>query len=607
MTPSSIGRSVAAAWISALFSTFAASPGLVSAQETAAPDTSSATSATIDSLEAKMERSKWTRWLTDFVFVGRARSDSANAMPITEVPSEVQYRSYGGRFIRHIDIAQLPVFNTERAVPGKVLGLADALHIDTRKRIIRGYLLMKEGTPLDPYLLADSERILRGTSFIQDATIVVIPVEQTADSVDLLVVTQDVWSLGVAGSFRGVGMYKVGLFERNFLGLGQFLETEFDVSRNRSQELDFTALYRYENIGGSFVDLDARYVDSHIEDRSQIAFTRPFRTVKIRYGGALDLSRVETKDVSGAVTTSYDLRDLWVGRAFRMGGDEDWIQGRRELTVAGRIVTRDYIKRGPVSESTDRSLHNSTLILGGVSWSLSEYRKALLLTTYGNTDDIGTGYLVGLTGGYEDGEFNDRWYAGGRLSAGGFGDRIGYYAWLVEAGEFFSNGDSEDGAVRLNLSGFSKLSRPGRYRYRLLYGVDYLAGFDRQSSEVLKLRVPGIETEFADRQRLSLDLEGVAFTPWRTLGFRFTLFAALGLGTVGPDPDSFLRGKYYSSFGVGFRFHSDRLIFGAYEVRFVYVPTVPPEASTTALDFSNVRGVRGGDFTPGPPGGVRYE
>ncbi len=607
MAFSATRRIVTVIWIPVILSFFVAFPDGLFARETASPDTASATSAAMDSLEAKMGRSKWTSWLTDFIFVGRARSDSADVMLVTDVAIDDQYRPYSGRFIRHIDIAQLPVFNVETVVPGGILDVGDAVHIDTRKRVVRGYLLMKEGTPLDPYLLADSERILRSTPFILDATIVVIPVEESADSVDLLVVTQDVWSIGVTGSIRGVGMYKVKLYERNFLGLGQILEAEFDVGRNRSQKLNFTGLYRYENIRGSFIDLDLRYVNSHIQNKPQITFSRPFRTVEINYGGALDLSRVDEKDTSGEITRSYDLRDLWMGRAFRVGDVSYREQNRRQLTVSGRVAARDYVKRERVDETTDRSLHNRTLMLGGVSWSLSEYRKALLLTTYGNTDDIGTGYLLGLTGGYENGEFNNRWYAGGRLSAGHFGNVLGYYAWLVEAGEFFRGSDSQDGAVRLNLSGFSKLSRPGRYRYRLFYGVDYLEGFDRQSSERLRLRVQGIDTDLADTRRLSLGLEGVAFTPWRALGVRFALFGALSLGTIGSDADSFLRGKYYSSFGVGFRFHSDRLVFGAYEVRIVYVPSVPPGASTTGFDFSNVREVRGGDFTPGPPGTVGFE
>jgi hypothetical protein len=582
-------------------------PSCLLAREPAEPDTSAAESAAMDSIEARFGRSRWTSWLNDFIFVGRSRSDSADVMIVTDVQSEDQYVSYGGRFIRRIDIAQLPVFNTETAVPGGLLGIGDALHVDTRKRIIRKYLLMKEGTPLDPYLLSDTERILRSTPFIEDATIVVIPVAESADSVDLLVVTQDTWSIGLAGSIRGVGKYKVKLFERNFVGLGQLLEAEFDVDDERSQEVNFTGLYRVDNVLGLFTDLDLRYTDSHVERRPQATLSRPFRTAEIRYGGALNLARVEEKDTAAVVVRSYDYQDLWVGRAFRWGDAGPGGSKRAQFTVSGRIGNRNYVRREPVDESSDRALHDGTLFLGSLSLNLAEYRKALLLRSYGTTDDIGTGYLVSATGGYEDGEFDTRWYAGGRLSSGTLGGLLGYHAWLFEAGSFLRRNDFQDGALRLNLSGFSNLSRPGRYRYRLFYGVDYLVGFDRRSASRLRLMVPGVDTDLADIQRVSLGLEGVAFTPWRALGFRFALFGTLNAGTVGPQTDSFIHGKYYSSFGLGLRFHSDRLVFGAYEIRLVYVPRVPPGGSASEFDFATVRAVHGGDFTPQPPAPVGYE
>lgn len=560
----------------------------------------------MDSLQAKMSRSKWTRWLTDYIFLGRVHSDSAEAMPFSVVGSETQYLPYRGCFIRKIDTARFPVFNTESPVPGGVLAFGDALHVDTREWIIRKYFLMKEGTPLDPFILGDTERILRSTPFIQDATIVVIPVAESSDSVDLLVVTQDAWSLGVAGSVRDVGQYRLKIFERNFLGLGHIIETEFDVNRERSQEVDFAGLYRVDNIWGSFINSELRYVDSHVENRPQIVFSRPFRTVEIRYGGALGVSRVEEKDASAEVRTSFDLQDLWIGRAFSVGSSRSEKDKRQQLTVSGRVTHKDFVKRGPVGETTDRSLHNRTLMLTGLSWSRSEYRKALLLTTYGNTDDINYGHLVSVAGGYEAGEFNNRWYAGGRVSAGGFGKMLGYRSWLVEAGGFFRGSDVQDGAVRLNVSGFSRLSQPGRYRYRCFYGVDYLAGFDRQSNDQLELKVDAIDTNLQDNERLVLGLEPVAFTPWRVFGFRFAVFGSASVGNVGPDPDSFLRGKYYSSFGVGLRFHNDGMVFGAYEVSLFYVPSIPGGASATEFSFTTVREVHGGDFTPGPPETVRF-
>jgi len=568
-------------------------------------DTAQTESATIDSLQARLERSRWAGWISDLIFVGRAQSDTADVLPVTEIPTEAQYFPYAGRFIRRIDIARLPIFNTESVVPDGILRIGNAVHVDTRERVIRGYVLMEEGAPLDPYQLADTERILRSTPFIEDATIVVIPVGESADSVDCLVVTQDTWSIGLEGSIRGVGMYKAKILERNFLGMGHLIGLEADVSRNRSQEVNFIGEYRVNNLGGTFFDLDFKHVDTHIENHPQAVLSRPFITADIDYGGALRFSRVEMKDSLGKVDRSYEFHDLWVGRGWRQEGVG--YAGRRLLTLGGRAALKSYSKRGPVNAESDRNLHNYTQVFGSLDWSRSTYRKALLLKAYGMIDDIGTGYLARLTSGYEFGEFNHRWYTGALYSQGWFEEKLGYYAWRIEGGGFFRQRYFEDGALRLGVDGFSRLFRRGRYRYRVFYGADYLTGFKRQSGSALILRVPGIETELADYQRLALGMEGVAFAPWRFLGFRFSLFGAIHVGTIGPKADSFLNGRYYPSFGAGLRLHSDQFVFGAYEIRVVYVPDIPERATVSRFDFSSVGGITGGDFMPGPPGAVSFE
>ena len=194
------------------------------------------------------------------------------------------------------------------------------------------------------------------------------------------------------------------------------------------------------------------------------------------------------------------------------------------------------------------------------------------------------------------------------MSAGGFGNMFSYRAWLVEAGSFFRGSDAQDGAVRLNVSGFSTLSPPGRYRYRCFYGVDYLAGFDRQSNDRLKLSVEAIDTDVEDNQRLTLGLEPVVFTPWRAFGFRFAVFGSFNAGNIGPDPDSFLRGKYYSSFGVGLRFHNDQAVFILRAAVSLLRSQRPRRGIGNRIRFFDpARDVSGGDFTPGPPKTVPFD
>jgi hypothetical protein len=268
---------------------------------------------------------------------------------------------------------------------------------------------------------------------------------------------------------------------------------------------------------------------------------------------------------------------------------------------------KSFVKREPVVEESDRSLHDSILWLGSVTLSRSDLLRSFMIKSYGVEEDLNSGYLVSFTGGFEDGEFNNRWYSGLRICGGEYESILGYYAWETEAGGFFRGGDFQDGAVLFSATAFTPLSRPGPYRFRHFLGVDYLAGFDRQSNQRLEVNVRGIDTSLGDLERLSLTYESVAFTPWRLFGFRFAVFGALGLGTIGPDPDSFLSSRYYSSLGLGLRFHNDWLVFGAYEVRFSFFPSQPPDASTAEFEFTTVLRYRGGRFTAGPPATVPFD
>ncbi len=119
---------------------------------------------------------------------------------------------------------------------------ANALHVLTRERFVRALLLFKEGDTLDPALVAESERILRGTGFLSPVTITVKPV---AGGAEVTVRTHDQWttlaglSFGVTGNRSHVGG---SLSEDNFLGWGKELLVEYDKSTERT-----TTTLRYKD------------------------------------------------------------------------------------------------------------------------------------------------------------------------------------------------------------------------------------------------------------------------------------------------------------------------------------------------------------------------
>jgi molybdopterin-binding protein len=63
---------------------------------------------------------------------------------------------------------------------------ANALHVLTRERFIRSLLLFRVGDKVDPALLAESERILRGTGFLSPVNISARPAPGGAEVVSII-------------------------------------------------------------------------------------------------------------------------------------------------------------------------------------------------------------------------------------------------------------------------------------------------------------------------------------------------------------------------------------------------------------------------------------
>ena len=96
------------------------------------------------------------------------------------------------------------------------------------------------------------------------------------------------------------------------------------------------------------------------------------------------------------------------------------------------------------------------------------------------------------------------------------------------------------------------------------------------------------------------------FTPWTAYGFRFAFFGKLDIGTLGPDADSFLDGKYYSMVGLGIRLHNDRLVFEPTEMRFSVAVSPPPGASTKIFGFGSMSTTPLPRLDPGAPALIPY-
>jgi hypothetical protein len=169
-----------------------------------------------------------------------------------------------GQPISAIVVITAPPF-TDRLPPSLewVRTMVRAAHRNTRARVIRRFLLLKEGEPCNQIRRAESERLLRAQPYLVDARIRVYDDER--GGVRLEVETRDEFSILLAARLRGTAPVLAGirLGEANLLGEGmkvaatwrdggayrdvlgvEFTDYQFGGSRN---ELRVLALQRERN------------------------------------------------------------------------------------------------------------------------------------------------------------------------------------------------------------------------------------------------------------------------------------------------------------------------------------------------------------------------
>ncbi|HEY6894034.1 MAG TPA: hypothetical protein VI258_07695 [Rhodanobacteraceae bacterium] len=120
---------------------------------------------------------------------------------------------------------------------GSFYRLASRLHIETRRSVIEKFLLFHQGDVYQPAKLEETERNLRSLAFLKSASVTASVPHNGV--VDVLVVTQDAWSIAPqtqAGSGGGTTTYGIDLSEDNLLGYGKNVEVGW------SKQIDRTAL-----------------------------------------------------------------------------------------------------------------------------------------------------------------------------------------------------------------------------------------------------------------------------------------------------------------------------------------------------------------------------
>ncbi|MFA0960720.1 hypothetical protein AB9P05_02830 [Roseivirga sp. BDSF3-8] len=573
-----------------------------------------------ENLRKKFAGTKVTRELFDLVFTLPPSAPPADTLQNED--SRNPYRPYDGKIVGNIYLKKLPPFGT--VVTDTSLhargwaNRANKLHMKTRDGVLLNNLLLEKGERIQAASLGDNERIIRQLPFIRDARLVVQPRGPDSDTVDILLVTKDVfaYTLDVRPSGLDQGSLTVG--QNNLLGLGHELDLTLSFNPDLTEEMGYEAQYQVANIRGSFIRLRADIADTYWADRRRIRLNRSFLSPNIKYAGGIEVSRQETKqrlrqnvDEEIIFPLDYDRRDVWFGRGFRVNRTSAFLASRSQLVLAGRLLDLDYTTRPEVTSDTNRLYRSTTLYLASLGISYRQFYRSTLVYGFGRTEDIPTGYRVNFITGKEQGDLYDRWYHGVNMANGTLLNDASYLRMELSLGGFFNRGDVEQGALIAKTNFFSSLLPIWDYRLRQFVTLNYTNGIRRFNHELISLEeengIRGLRSfDLRGSRRFSVQLESIVFTPYAAIGFNLAPYLFADMGFISNRGEPVFEGQFYQGFGFGVRIRNENLAFKTFHLRFAFYPNAPRDASPTALELGGTESNNFGDFDIGAPEVLPY-
>lgn len=510
------------------------------------------------------------------------------------------FQRYNGRIIRSIRVQtfEFEITDTSKRFSNKLKRLSDKLHRHTRDFVIRNNLFFAENEKLSPYVLGDNERHLRDLTFTRDAKIIVLPVRGSRDSVDVIVVTKDVLSIG--GSFRmhNTETVSLSLREDNFLGYGDQirLQTLFDAPR--AEKFGYGFDYTKRNILGSFINASAGFTNfgktfNSAQREERLLFfnlTRPLvsRYMKWTYGA--DVAKRQTQNFYNADSLyqheyryKYNIVDVW--GSWNM--DADKIDGssnnnndaRIRRLIGLRLVDQKFAYR-PIRFETEYYYSYADLraVLGSFSLFRQNFYKTQYIYGFGRNEDVPEGMEASFTAGWTKRALRERPFAGFDFKRYFFTSGQHYFNYTLRAGAYLYKKKLEDIDLLAQLDYFSRLHHfERRWKQRFFLGASLTKQINSLLGEPVRIESEyGLEelrnNNAAGNFRATLKGESVFFSPWSVLFFRFAPFVFASTTYINLKVENVSVPKLYASLGGGVRIRNESLIFGTTEFKGMYFP-----------------------------------
>lgn len=525
--------------------------------------------------------------------------------------------AYDGLIIRKIRIKRVnvfarSVFDTTGFSDNWFGRTGDMLHRDTRKSIIEHSLLLHAGDPLDVFLALDNERIMRELPYILDARFLVSRVPGSNDSVDLVLLTQDLWPVGFDAAIENPGTGNASVWNQNVLGFGHQFDGSLFWDAQQQDPWGYKLRYSIPNLFERFVKAEASYMNNWNMSGYDVSIAREFTTLRFKYAGAMQFTSLKTirdiplpDTVLSRISDSHLHGDIWFGRLFSLKRTFN-STNRSSFFLNGRLEMEEHSDGQTGLAGSLYALQDKTRFLIGTGFLRQLFLKDELIYTFGRTEEVPIGYQVEMITGFEKGTDDSRLYIGGSFSCGRYFSRFGYAHAEMGAGTYFKSGRTEQSFFLARLTSFTSLFGNNRFKFRSFYTVTYLAGFNRPEGEFTSLEnnggISGLRGEpLRGNQKFVINLETVLFSPYYVLGFRSALFAGIDFGVITRNKSTGYENAVYSGIGIGVRLRNEKLVFNTLELKLSYYPVVPASGRAKYLQAGTVQKLRLNDFFPDKP------
>lgn len=559
-----------------------------------------------DSLAAKSKNNNWASQLHRLLIINPyKRTTKSNK------EQKSYFDTYKGMYIRDIQIKQLDVFgpsvyDTTRIPSSFSQKLGNSLHISTIKSSIENYLFISENEKVDPYILADNERIIRSLPNIQDARIYVTQV--TEDSVDLKIVTKDVWPIGMAFEALDVAYGNVSLWNNNILGLGHQLHFKAHYNLNEDPQYGYLAAYRVPNIRNTLTSFSVSHEEKWDYNADKVYLDRNFLTPALKLGfgcGYKNIYEVRNHTIIDTILPEiiidYELFDAWGGYSFPLGSRNNF-GVRKTIFLTSRGLYYHYFSPEVSEENYLYDFLSKKLILtsAGITWQ--GYFKTRLVLGFGDTEDIPYGGMLKFTVGKEYNKYTDRLYFGGTFALSKYINRYGFLSNKIEFGSFY-NSHLEQGNLNYELLYITPLLGNNSNLFRQFIRINYVQGYNRYTDEYVELSsnegIRGLYySNLRGDKRLFTNLEFVYYSPHYVYGFRFVYYTFFDAGLINYKSDALINNPIHSSIGIGLRIRNERLVFNTLQIQFQFFPfnTDIPINNNSFLDVSGTPKLKMNDF-----------